>query len=107
MAVDNFRKVRGLNVELLAKLRIPAVAFSTQAERRGELAAPDGKSQMKFNFTTSGDGTTVMDLDKGLPRSHLLTSTFVGKMDMPPGAPTAVPPSMNMRGTMNVVVTSK
>ena len=80
---------------------------TTSGKMASELAAPDGKSQMKFNFTMSGDGTTVMDLDKGLPRSHLLTSTFVGKMDMPPGAPTAVPPSMNMRGTMNVVVTSK
>jgi hypothetical protein len=72
-----------------------------------ELAAPDGKSQMQFNFTLSGDGTTIMDLDKGLPRSHLLTNTFVGRIDMAPGAPTATSPSMNMRGTMNVVVTSK
>ena len=72
-----------------------------------EVTSPDGKSQMKFNFTLSGDCTTIVDLDKGLPRSHLLTNTFVGKIDMPSGASAAVPPSMNMRGTMNVVVTSK
>jgi hypothetical protein len=80
---------------------------TTNGKMASEFAAPDGKSQMKFSFSMSGDGTTVMDLDKGLPRSHLLTNTFVGRIDMPSGKPTAASPSMNMRGTMNVVVTSK
>jgi len=72
-----------------------------------EIPSPDGKGQLGFDFKLDGAGTLVMDLDKGVLRSGLSTSTFVGRMGMPGGAAPAGVPGMNMRGTMKVTTTSK
>lgn len=70
------------------------------------IPSPDGKSQVKFDFTMIGDGTVIMDLDKGVPRSNVATSTFNGRMNVPAGAaPGAM--SMTMRGTAKIVMSSK
>ena len=70
------------------------------------IPSPDGKGQLKFDITMIGDGTTIIDLNKGLPRSNIATSTFSGRMNMPAGAaPNAT--SMTMRGTVKVVMSSK
>lgn len=72
-----------------------------------ELGSPDGKARMAMNFSMDGRGTMVMDLDRGVLRSGLTTSTLVGKMDMPAGA--AAPaglPGMNMIATIKVTITS-
>ena len=70
------------------------------------IASPDGNSQMKFDFTIIGDGTVIMDLEKGLPRSNIATTTFDGKMGMPPGAAPGAT-NMTMRASMKVVMSSK
>ena len=61
---------------------------------------------MTLDFKMDGTGTMVMDLDKGVPRSSLSISSFVGKIGMPAGAAPAALPSMSMRGTMKVTITS-
>ena len=72
-----------------------------------DVPAPDGKNQMKLNFTMTGDGTTIMDLDRGIPRSNLTATTFAGRAEIPAGAAAAAMPGMNMRGTIKLAMTSK
>ena len=71
-----------------------------------ELGSPDGKAKMVMNFSLGGTGTMVMDLDKGMLRSGLTTSTLVGKMDTPAGAAPAALPGMNMIATIKMTITS-
>jgi hypothetical protein len=70
-----------------------------------ELPSPDGKTKMVMNFSMGGTGTMVMDLDRGVLRSGVTTSTLVGKMDMPAGAAAAAP-GMNMIATIKVTIAS-
>ena len=70
-----------------------------------QIPSPDGTSTVMLDFRIGGEGSTVMDLDKGVIRSNVSTSTFDGKFDMPTGAATALPP-MKLRGTMKVTITS-
>lgn len=68
---------------------------------------PAGTNGITFDFTIGGEGTTVMDLDKGVPRSTVSTSTLEGKLGMPAGAAPGNAPGMLMRGTIKVTMTGK
>jgi hypothetical protein len=72
-----------------------------------EIASPDGTSKVTLDFQMGGEGSTVMDLDKGVVRSSLSTSTFDGRVGTPGGAAPAALPPMKMRGTMKVTMSSK
>jgi hypothetical protein len=69
-----------------------------------DLPSPDGQGKASLSFTIGGNGTTVMDLDRGVVRSSLSTSTFDGKVNV---AGAVGLPGMNMRGTIKVTVTSQ
>ena len=72
-----------------------------------EMASPDGKGNLTFDFTMEGGGTTVLDLDRGLPRSALATTTLNGKITPNTVAPATSLPPMTMRATIRVTMTGK
>lgn len=73
-----------------------------------DVPSPDGMSTLTLEFTMDGGGTTVVDLDKGLARSNESSITVHGRIGMPAGAaPAGVPPTLTMRGTITLTMTSK
>jgi hypothetical protein len=73
-----------------------------------DVPSPDGMSTLTVEFTMDGGGTTVVDLDKGLARSNESSITVHGRIGMPAGAaPAGVPPTLTMRGTITLTMTSK
>jgi hypothetical protein len=70
-------------------------------------AAPPGAGggSMTVEMTIGGDGTQVIDLDKGVLRSSESRTRFSGKMsNSGTGAPTL--PGISMQGTMTVTIAS-
>ena len=67
-----------------------------------KIPSPDAQGTMTLDFSVEGDGTVVIDLEKGLPRSAVSTSTISGKLGTPAGGP-----GMILRGTIKVTMTGK
>jgi hypothetical protein len=69
------------------------------------LPAQAGPIKISFDFTVSGRGTSLKDLDKGVLRSSDGDTTFNGKMSLSSDAAPQMP-TMNLQGKMKVTVTS-
>lgn len=64
-----------------------------------------GKNAMNLDFTISGTGTTVMDLDAGFVRTGEANATIDAKVIASPGSSPAGMPPMTMKGSMKVTFT--
>ena len=106
MKMTGQTKVKLVSIDQDAQGRSARFEASMDGTMVADMASPDGKGRMTFNFTMGGDGFTVMDLDKGVMRSNQSTSTFTGKVGVPAGAAPAAMPSMNIRGVIKVTTTS-
>ncbi|HEY6400493.1 MAG TPA: hypothetical protein VI479_03740, partial [Blastocatellia bacterium] len=69
------------------------------------VSLPTGKAVMNANFTLSGGGDMVMNVEKGLLKSSDSKITFGGKMKMINESGAAKLPAMNMLGTMKTTAT--
>ena len=71
-----------------------------------DMPASTGKVKMSLDFTLSGAGAMVRDLDKGFVRSSETKATFEGriKITAEPGTPQM--PSMTLHGITKTTTTS-
>jgi ribosomal protein L35AE/L33A len=65
----------------------------------------DAKSAVGLNYTISGTGTTVMDLDGGFVRSGQVKARMSGKMTAPTGAGSPQMPAMNLDMSLRITFT--
>jgi len=68
-----------------------------------DVASPDGKGKMSFDFSLTGQGTYVLNLETGMVRSNVATSNVNGKLNVTGNA--ATPAGMTMRGTVRMTMT--
>ena len=71
-----------------------------------DMPASTGKVKMSLDFTLSGAGAMVRDLDKGFVRSSETNATFDGKIKITNESGTPQMPSMNLHGTTKTTTTS-
>jgi len=72
-----------------------------------EIPASTGKVKMSLDFTLTGDGAMVRDLDRGFVRSSETKATFDGKIKITAESGTPQMPSMNLRGTTKTTTTTR
>jgi hypothetical protein len=70
-----------------------------------DLASPDGKGKMSFELNLSGQGTYVLNLETGIVRSNVGTSSVIGTISMAGGTVPPARPGMTMRGTVRMTMT--
>jgi len=71
-----------------------------------DMPASTGKVKMSLDFTLTGDGTMVRDLDKGFVRSSETNATFDGKIKINADSGTPQMPSMSLHGTTKTTTTT-
>ena len=71
-----------------------------------DLPSPAGKVKMSLDFTLTGGGAMVRDLNKGFVRSSETKATFDGKIKITAESGTPQMPSMNVHGTTKTTTTS-
>lgn len=71
-----------------------------------DMLASTGKVKMNLDFTLTGDGAMVRDLDKGFVRSSETKATFDGKIKITPESGAAQMPSMNLHGMTKTTTTT-
>jgi hypothetical protein len=71
-----------------------------------DMLASTGKVKMSLDFTLTGDGAMVRDLDKGFVRSSETKATFDGKIKITPESGAAQMPSMNLHGMTKTTTTT-
>ena len=106
MKVTGETRLTLVSIDKDAQGRSARFASTADGKMVTEFPSPDGKSKMTLDFRIGGDGTMVMDLDKGVLRSTVSTSTFDGKMDMPAGGVPGGAPALTLHGTMKMTMTS-
>ena len=72
-----------------------------------DMPASTGKVKMSLDFTLSGTGAMLRDLDKGFVRSSETNATFDGKIKITAESGTPQMPSMNLRGTTKTTTTTR
>jgi len=95
-----------VSLENSAAGRSARLEASTDGKMAGDMAAPDGKSRMQFDFVLSGGGATVIDLARGVLRSSVTTINMNGTIGMGNGTPPGLPP-MRMRATVTNTMASE
>lgn len=107
MKMSGETRIKLVSIDKDAQGRSARFDSTVNGRMASAMPSPDGKSKMTFDFTI-GDGTVVIDLDKGLPRSAASTSTVNGTMAIPVGAaPDAALQAMTMRGTFKMTMTGQ
>jgi hypothetical protein len=71
-----------------------------------DMPASTGKVKMSLDFTLSGTGAMLRDLDKGFVRSSETNATFGGKIKITAESGTPQMPSVNLHGTTKTTTTS-
>lgn len=100
------------------EVRLKLVSIGDEAGRRSArfestldgkvvsgLPGAAGAGQASMNFTMTGDGTWLIDMDRGVMRTGTATNRFDGTVATSAGAAPA-PPRMRMTGTLTVTTTS-
>jgi hypothetical protein len=103
MTMSGDTRITLTSIDKDAKGRSARFDSTVDGKMAGDMASPGGAGTMTLDFTVRGDGTVVIDLDTGLPRSSLSTTTLNGTM----GSADAALPAMTMRGTITVTMTGK
>jgi hypothetical protein len=106
MKMTGETKMKLVSINKDAQGRYATFDSTVDGKMVSAIPSPDGTSKVTLDFTMGGNGSTVMDLDKGVVRSALTTSTFEGRIDMPAGAAPAAMPPMKLRGTVKMTMTS-
>jgi hypothetical protein len=99
--------VRLVSIDSDAKGRSARFESTVVGRMASEVASPDGKSSMHFNFTMGGGGWTIVDLNKGIVRSAESSLTYDGTVGMPAGAAPGPTPAMSLRGTTKTTIASE
>src|SRR5262245_60102382 len=71
-----------------------------------DMPASTGKVKMSLDFTLTGDGAMLRDLDKGFVRSSETKATFDGKIKITAESGTPQMPSMTLHGTTKTTTTT-
>ena len=109
----------GAPMKLVGQTRLKLVSIDKDAKGRSArfdstvtgtmdmaIPSPDGTAGMSVDFTMTGTGTSVMDLEKRLLRSSESTATIDGKLKTAGGRGPAPLPGMSMRATIRVTIAS-
>jgi hypothetical protein len=109
LKVDGQVELRLVSIDKDASGRTARFEHVTNGKMVQDLALPAQAAPIKvgFDFTVSGHGTSVKDLDTGVLRSSDTDTTFNGKMSISSdaaGGPQM--PAMNLHGKMKGTVTS-
>jgi hypothetical protein len=105
MQMTGETKLTLLSIDNDGQGRSARFVSTTNGNMRAGFPSPDGKNAAALDFTTTGEGTSVLDLDKGIIRSAVTTATMGGKVNMS-GAAAGAQPAMTIVGTTRVTVTS-
>jgi hypothetical protein len=103
MTMSGETKMKLVSVDTDGGVRLARFESTTD----GKIAASQagGAGGMSMDMTLGGDGTTVVDLDKGVLRSAETHTRFNGKLNGGAAAP-ALPP-ISMQGTMTISIAGK
>jgi hypothetical protein len=109
MKLDGQVQLRLVSIDKDASGRTAKFEHVTNGKMVQDLLLPAqaGPIKIGFDFTVSGRGTSLKDLDTGVLRSSASDTTFNGKMSLSgdaAGGPQM--PAMNLQGTLKVTVTS-
>ena len=96
------RRSKLVAVDNDAGARVARLEVALDGKMSGDVT-PDAKSKIRFDFLLTGGGSTVMDLDKGVIRTSVTTSTINGTIEMAGATPGPVAP-MRMRATTTVTI---
>ncbi len=107
LKMDGQIKFKLISVEKNATGRIAKFDQSVDGKIVSDLEVPlpTGKGKMNVDFKVNGAGDMVMNIDKGVLMSSDSKATFGGKVKMTGESSETKLPTINMHGTMKVVVT--
>ena len=91
-----------VSVDKDARGRSATFTSTTAGGIVSDSGSPDGQGKTAFDLDLRGEGTYVINLDTGILRSNIVTSSVNGKMK----AAGAASPGMTMRGTVTLSMTS-
>lgn len=104
MTISGVTKMTLVSVGTESGTRLARFESTSDGQISGAPAGPGGGS-MTVEMTIGGDGTQVIDLEKGVLRSGETRARFNGKMsNSGTGAP--VSPGITMQGTMTMTIAS-
>jgi hypothetical protein len=69
-----------------------------------ELTLPSGKVAMSLDFKINGNGTSLLNVDKGTVKTSETKINIDGKMSMPGATAATQMPNMTIKGTIKVIV---
>ena len=95
-----------VSVDKDARGRSATFTSTTAGGIVNDSGSPGGQGKTAFDLDLRGEGTYVINLDTGILRSNIVTSSVNGKMNMGGGAASPALPGMTMRGTIKMTLTS-